>query len=108
MGKGCLRRSSKPASRGERPKVVAEAAERYGQGVRSRLGALPKARRPRKALGKAKATAGGSRSDPKAKPIWEMFDEAMRKLPEEELRKLPHDGAEQHDHYIYGTPKKRQ
>jgi hypothetical protein len=32
----------------------------------------------------------------------------MRKLPEEELRKLPHDGAEQHDHYIYGTPKKRQ
>lgn len=26
-------------------------------------------------------------------------------IPKEELARLPHDGAEQHDHYIYGTPK---
>ncbi len=26
-------------------------------------------------------------------------------VPKEELIRLPHDGAEQHDHYIYGTPK---
>lgn len=27
-------------------------------------------------------------------------------IPPEELAKLPKDGAEQHDHYIYGTPKR--
>ena len=27
-------------------------------------------------------------------------------IPEEEFLKLPADGAEQHDHYIYGTPKR--
>jgi hypothetical protein len=27
-------------------------------------------------------------------------------VPSEELAKLPSDGAEQHDHYIYGTPKR--
>lgn len=26
-------------------------------------------------------------------------------VPEEVLEQLPSDGAEQHDHYIYGTPK---
>ncbi|MGC1307985.1 MAG: hypothetical protein WA885_12205 [Phormidesmis sp.] len=26
-------------------------------------------------------------------------------LPEDVLAQLPRDGAEQHDHYIYGTPK---
>ncbi len=42
----------------------------------------------------------------KAKPIWEVIDEIMAKVPEEELAKLPRDGAAQHDHYIYGTPKR--
>jgi hypothetical protein len=28
-----------------------------------------------------------------------------RKLPRETLDRLPADGASQHDHYIYGTPK---
>lgn len=28
-------------------------------------------------------------------------------LPEEVLARLPHDGASQHDHYIYGTPKRK-
>ncbi len=41
-----------------------------------------------------------------AKPIWEMFDEIMSDVPEEELRKLAADAAEQHDHYLYGVPKK--
>jgi predicted DNA-binding antitoxin AbrB/MazE fold protein len=27
-------------------------------------------------------------------------------LPEEVVSKLPTDGASQHDHYIYGTPKR--
>ena len=40
------------------------------------------------------------------KPIWEQFIEAFQDVPEEELERLPVDGAAQHDHYIYGTPKR--
>jgi bifunctional DNA-binding transcriptional regulator/antitoxin component of YhaV-PrlF toxin-antitoxin module len=29
-----------------------------------------------------------------------------RSLPQETLDRLPADGASQHDHYIYGTPKR--
>jgi predicted DNA-binding antitoxin AbrB/MazE fold protein len=28
-----------------------------------------------------------------------------RALPQETLEQLPADGASQHDHYLYGTPK---
>jgi hypothetical protein len=38
--------------------------------------------------------------------IWDLFDEIWGGMPEEELRKLPQDGAAQHDHYIYGLPKR--
>jgi hypothetical protein len=40
------------------------------------------------------------------KPIWHRIQDIMSKVPAEELEKLPHDGAEQHDHYLYGTPKR--
>ncbi|MGA2703411.1 MAG: hypothetical protein ABSH35_20225 [Isosphaeraceae bacterium] len=43
---------------------------------------------------------------PKHKPIWEEFAEIAATIPDEEWAKLPTDGAEQHDHYIYGTPKR--
>ena len=43
---------------------------------------------------------------PGHKPIWEVFEEITASIPEEEWAKLPDDGAEQHDHYIYGTPKR--
>jgi predicted RNase H-like HicB family nuclease len=39
------------------------------------------------------------------KPIWEMAQDLVKDLTEEEKSELPKDGAEQHDHYIYGTPK---
>jgi hypothetical protein len=38
-------------------------------------------------------------------PIWELFEEFTQNMPEDVLVKLPTDGAEQHDHYLYGTPK---
>ncbi len=41
------------------------------------------------------------------KSLLELFDEAIAALPPEEVAKWPRDGAEEHDHYIYGTPKKR-
>ena len=43
-----------------------------------------------------------------SKPIWELFDEAVKNLPEEAISELPTDGAAQADHYIYGTPKREE
>jgi len=40
------------------------------------------------------------------KPIWEEILEATADIPDEVWDKLPTDLAEQHDHYIYGTPKR--
>ena len=40
------------------------------------------------------------------KPIWERAVEIMKDVPDDELAKLPVDGAEQVDHYVYGTPKR--
>ncbi len=40
------------------------------------------------------------------RPIWEEFDEIIKTVPAAEFAKLPADGAEQHDHHIYGLPKK--
>lgn len=40
------------------------------------------------------------------KPIWEEILELTADIPDEEWAKLPVDAAEQHDHYIYGTPKR--
>jgi hypothetical protein len=39
------------------------------------------------------------------KPIWEFAQDLIQNIPEEELRRLPRNGAVNHDHYIYGTPK---
>ncbi len=43
---------------------------------------------------------------PKQKRIWEIAADIRNSIPAEEWAKLPVDGAEQHDHYIYGTPKR--
>lgn len=48
----------------------------------------------------------GGHMGPTGKPIWEIADELFDEIPEEELERLPIDGATQHDHYLYGTPKR--
>ncbi|MGA7978962.1 MAG: antitoxin family protein [Chromatiaceae bacterium] len=40
------------------------------------------------------------------KPIWEVAADLVRDIPEDALSSLPPDGATQHDHYLYGTPKR--
>lgn len=40
------------------------------------------------------------------KHISEVIQENMRDVPAEILAAMPSDGASQHDHYIYGLPKK--
>ena len=41
-----------------------------------------------------------------APSVLDIFQAAREAIPEEEMQALPLDGAEQHDHYIYGTPKR--
>jgi Arc/MetJ-type ribon-helix-helix transcriptional regulator len=43
---------------------------------------------------------------PMRKPIWEVFQELSATVPDEVWDALPTDLSEQHDHYIYGTPKR--
>jgi hypothetical protein len=38
--------------------------------------------------------------------IGEIIEELMGNVPDEVLDRLPVDGAAQHDHYLYGTPKR--
>ena len=40
------------------------------------------------------------------RPIWDIAQELTRDMTDEEILQLPPDGAEQHDHYIYGIPKR--
>lgn len=40
------------------------------------------------------------------RPIWDLADEIIASIPESVLNQLPTDGATQHDHYLYGTPKR--
>lgn len=46
------------------------------------------------------------RGETSAKPIWEIIEELSAQVPEEDWRSVPTDGAEQHDHYLYGAPKR--
>jgi hypothetical protein len=38
--------------------------------------------------------------------IWETILENMKDVPAEEFERLPRDGASEHDHYLYGYPKR--
>jgi hypothetical protein len=40
------------------------------------------------------------------KHMGEIAAELFEEIPDEELARLPIDGAAQHDHYIYGLPKR--
>ncbi len=38
--------------------------------------------------------------------IWQKIRARAENIPDEVWEKMPSDGAEQHDHYLYGVPKK--
>jgi hypothetical protein len=42
----------------------------------------------------------------KKKRLWEIAADLLADVPQEAFEKLPVDGAAQHNHYIYGTPKR--
>ena len=49
-----------------------------------------------------------SAQQPASRPIWELIQDNMKDVPPEEFAKLPRDGASEHDHYLYGHPKRTQ
>ena len=53
-----------------------------------------------------KSEPNGTPTTEQARPIWEVFENLMSDVPQEVIDTLPTDAAEQHDHYIYGLPKK--
>lgn len=47
-----------------------------------------------------------AQKNPPQQTIWEKIDEQMAQVPDEVWEKVPTDGSYQHDHYLYGTPKR--
>ena len=46
--------------------------------------------------------------EPEKKKIWEKIDEIMQTLPPDAFEGMPTDGSLNHDHYLYGSPKREQ
>jgi hypothetical protein len=64
----------------------------------------------REALDKILADAPGQPDEAKreSRPIWDLILDNMKDVPPEEFARLPKDGASEHDHYLYGHPKRHQ
>jgi hypothetical protein len=58
----------------------------------------------KKPLGKTRTTKP-VRTTKRLKPLGQMIADLVKDISDEEMAKLPRDGAANHDHYIYGTPK---
>lgn len=41
-----------------------------------------------------------------SEPFWKGFTRQMQAVPDDVFEHLPADGASEHDHYLYGSPKK--
>jgi len=54
----------------------------------------------------AETRIAGSRAADR--PVWEIMLEHMKSVPAEVFERLPTDGASEHDHYLYGSPKRNQ
>jgi hypothetical protein len=80
------------------PALLAEALDELQEHVRPGQG--------QRETNSGKAGESKKTSVQTQKYIWEIADELLESIPKEELERLPVDGAAQHDHYIYGTPKR--
>lgn len=47
-----------------------------------------------------------SRDNGSVPSVLDIFQEARDAIPEDDMEKLPVDGAAQVDHYVYGLPKR--
>ena len=51
-------------------------------------------------------TAGGEGKGASARSLWDEILEIVEGVPEEVWETIPKDGAAEHDHYLYGVPKR--
>lgn len=49
-----------------------------------------------------------SQPEPNVNTLWKEIDEIVGDVPPEVWEEVPEDGSLNHDHYLYGAPKKRQ
>ena len=47
-----------------------------------------------------------STASPASEPFWKSFTRQVHALPDAVFDRLPEDGASEHDHYLYGAPKR--
>lgn len=47
---------------------------------------------------------GGNASE--SEPFWKTFTRQIHALPDAVFEHLPEDGASEHDHYLFGSPKR--
>ena len=50
---------------------------------------------------------GEDKSIKPKKKIWEEIEEIMKDIPKEAWEGMPTDGSLNHDHYLYGAPKRK-
>lgn len=55
---------------------------------------------------RGRAGASDTAEPPSGPPIWDTIREIAAGVPDEAWDAVPTDLAEQHDHYLYGTPKR--
>ena len=82
------------------PVLLAEALAALQEHVHAAQGQHPDTER------QGKQAAPGPGTPAKKKHIWSVAAELVAEIPADDLAGLPVDGAAQHDHYIYGTPKR--
>jgi hypothetical protein len=56
----------------------------------------------------AEMAAPGDTPKTDARPIWELIADTIKDVPLAEFADLPQDGASEHNHYLYGHPKRGQ
>jgi hypothetical protein len=65
------------------------------------LEAMPKTEKTKSAAQRKEKTGKDAPS------VLDIIRDAWEAIPDEEFEAMPEDGAEQVDHYIYGTPKRQ-
>jgi hypothetical protein len=60
--------------------------------------AIRKPERPKAKAGRAQA---------KKLNVWERIVEIGNTIPDEEIARMPRDGAKNFDHYLHGSPKQK-
>ena len=83
------------------PVLLAEALA----GLQNQVHARPRAPAPAR-NGDPTTPPADHEASPRRKPLGDIAADLLHDVPDDDFAQLPVDGAEQHDHYIYGTPKR--